>query len=220
MINNRSPSHVTRKEIALTVKLFYSAHRCKFSTYSLTDSHAGQNKTAEYVKMNPQSTVPTLDDNGKIVWDSHAITRYLASTYDKAGSLFPDDPYQRSVIDQRLHFDDGVLMARFGKAAGPVFRGLAKEFNKEDLESLFAALDVLEVLLKTGPYTAGSSLTVADFSLISTVTTIEKFIGQFDAGRFPKLLSWIETMKKLPYFDEANTKPLEKMFQGLKARMG
>ncbi|XP_037043698.1 glutathione S-transferase 1-like [Bradysia coprophila] len=188
--------------------------------YILTDSHAGQNKTAEYIKMNPQSTVPTLDDNGKIVWDSHAITRYLASAYGTSGSLFPNDPYQRAVIDQRLHFDDGVLMTRFGKAAGPVFRGLAKEYNKDDLESLYAALDILEIFLSTGPYVAGSSLTVADFSLISTVTTIDKFIGQLDAGRFPKVVGWIETMKKLPYFEEANTKPLDKMYQGLKARMG
>lgn len=192
----------------------------KFVINSVTDSHAGQNKTAEYKKMNPQSTVPTVNDNGNIVWDSHAITRYLASTYGKDDSLFPNDPYRRAVIDQRLHFDDGVLMARFGKVAGPVIRGLTKEFNKEDLESLYAALDILEVFLESGPYAAGSSLTVADFSLISTVTSIEKFLGPFDAVRFPKLLGWIATLNKLPYFDEANTKPLEKMYQGLKARMG
>lgn len=185
---------------------------------SVTDSHAGQNKTPEYIKMNPQSTVPTLDDNGKIIWDSHAITRYLASAHGKNETLFPNDPYQRAVIDQRLHFDDGVVITRFGKAAGPVFRGLAKEFNKEDLESLYSGIDVLEVFLKDDPYVAGKNLTVADFSLISSVTTIQKFIGKFDAGRFPKLLAWIERMGKLPYFDEANTKPLEKMFQALQAR--
>lgn len=166
--------------------------------------------------MNPQSTVPTLNDNGKIVWDSHAINRYLASTYDKTGSLFPTDVYQRAVIDQRLHFDDGVVMARFGKAAGPVFRGLSKEFNKEDLESLYAALDVLEVFLAKGEYVAGSSVTVADFSLLATVTTIQKFIAPFDAARVPKVVAWVERMKKLPYVDEANTKPLDVMFEKMK----
>lgn len=168
--------------------------------------------------MNPQSTVPTLDDNGKIIWDSHAITRYLVSAHGKDNTLFPNDPYQRAVIDQRLHFDDGVIMSRFGKAVGPVFRGAAKEFDKEDLESLYSGLDVLEIFVKNDPYVTGSNLTVADFSLISTVTTIQKFIGQYDAARFPKLLAWIERMNKLPYFEEANTKPLEKMYQGFKAR--
>lgn len=182
------------------------------------DSRAGENKTPEYIKMNPQSTVPTLDDNGKIIWDSHAITRYLATAYGKDDTLCPKDPYQRAVIDQRLHFDDGVLFTRFGKAAGPVFRGIAKEFDKEDLDSLYAALDILEIFVKNSSYVAGNNLTVADFSLISSVTTIQKFLGQFDAVRFPKLLAWIERMNKLPYFEEANTKPLEKMFQAFSAR--
>lgn len=170
--------------------------------------------------MNPQSTVPTLDDNGKIIWDSHAITRYLAAAYGKDDSLFPKDLYKRAVIDQRLHFEDGVLISRFGKAAGPVFRGAAKDFIKEDLESLYAGLDFLEVFLKNDPYAAGSNVTVADFSLVATVTTIQKFIAPLDAGRFPKVLAWIERMNKLPYFDEANTKPLEKMFESLKTRLG
>lgn len=191
-----------------------------FCHISVTDSHAGQNKTPEYIKMNPQGTVPTLDDNGKIIWDSHAITRYLVAVYGKDDSLFPKDPYRRAVIDQRLHFEDGVLVARFGKAAGPVFRGLAKEFNKEDLESLYAGLDTLEIFLKNDPYVAGSTLTIADFSIASAVTTIQIFLGQLDAGRFPKLLAWIERVSKLPYFEEANTKPLDKMYQSLKGRLG
>lgn len=159
-----------------------------------------------------------MDDNGKIIWDSHAITRYLASTYGKNDSLCPKDPYQRAVIDQRLHFDDGVLYSRFGTAVGPVFRGAAKEFDKDALESLYLGLDILEIFVKNNSYVAGDNLTVADFSLISTVTTIQKFLGQFDAGRFPKLLAWIERMSNLPYFEEANTKPLEKMFQTMSAR--
>lgn len=142
----------------------------------------------------------------------------MASVYGKDDSLCPKDPYLRAVIDQRLHFDDGVLFSRFGKAALPVFRGIAKEFDKEAVESLYAALDTLEIFLKGDSYVVGNSLTVADFSIISTITTVEKFIGKFDANRFPKLLAWIERMNKLPYFEEANTKPLEKMFQIVYAR--
>lgn len=169
--------------------------------------------------MNPQSTVPTLDDNGKIVWESRAITRYLATAYGKDDSLFPNDPYQRAIIDQRLHFDDGVLMPSFGKAVGPVFRGLAKEFNKDDLDAMYAALDLLETFVKNDLYIAGNHLTVADFSLSASVTMILKCVEeQIDFGRYPKLMAWIERMKKLPYFEEANTKPLEKMYEKFKPK--
>ncbi|KAF2891265.1 hypothetical protein ILUMI_14909, partial [Ignelater luminosus] len=59
--------------------------------------------------INPQHTIPTLDDDGVIVWDSHAINIYLVTKYDKDNLLYPDDPCTRAVINQRLHFDSGVL---------------------------------------------------------------------------------------------------------------
>lgn len=58
--------------------------------------------------MNPQHTVPTLDDNGFIIWDSHAILVYLVDKYAKGNILYSDDVEVRAKINQRLHFDTGV----------------------------------------------------------------------------------------------------------------
>ena len=44
--------------------------------------------TPEYRKMNPNGLVPTMDDNGFIVWESHSIVRYLSDQYGK-GVLRP-----------------------------------------------------------------------------------------------------------------------------------
>lgn len=62
--------------------------------------------------MNPQHTVPTLDDEGFILWDSHAIMPYLVAKYGKEKSLYPEDLQKRAIIDQRLHFDSNVLAPR------------------------------------------------------------------------------------------------------------
>lgn len=59
--------------------------------------------------------MPTLVDNGKVLWDSHAISTYLIGKYAKDDSLYPKDLYQRALIDQRLYFDCGVLF-NAGKA--------------------------------------------------------------------------------------------------------
>lgn len=64
-----------------------------------------------YFQLNPQHTVPTLNDEGFTFWDSHAINVYLLSKYAKDDSLYPKDIKKRAIIDQRLHFDSGVAFA-------------------------------------------------------------------------------------------------------------
>ena len=59
----------------------------------------GGNDTPEYLAMNPNGLVPTLRDGALVVWESHAIVRYLAAQYG-AGSLWPADPRERTLVDQ------------------------------------------------------------------------------------------------------------------------
>ena len=46
--------------------------------------------TPEYRTINPNGTIPTIDDNGYILWESNSISRYLAQTYAPK-ALFGDD---------------------------------------------------------------------------------------------------------------------------------
>ena len=41
--------------------------------------------TPDYLAMNPNGTVPTMDDGGFVLWESNAIVQYLAMTYDPEG---------------------------------------------------------------------------------------------------------------------------------------
>lgn len=79
-----------------------------------------------YFQMNPQHTIPTMDDDGFIIWDSHAIMGYLVGKYGKSNSLYPENPKKRAVIDQRLHFDSNYLFPR-GAAIGVSFYILDKQ---------------------------------------------------------------------------------------------
>src|SRR5262249_1424122 len=55
----------------------------------LGGSHGGLG-TAEFRAMNPHGRVPVVDDNGTIIWESHAILRYLAACYGR-GRFWSDD---------------------------------------------------------------------------------------------------------------------------------
>lgn len=63
--------------------------------------------------MNPQGTVPLLQDKDYYLWDSHAISGYLVHEYGKSDTLYPKDSKKRAMVDQRLHFDTGILYPEF-----------------------------------------------------------------------------------------------------------
>lgn len=52
-------------------------------------------------------------------------------------------------------------------------------------------------------YVAGSSLTIGDFSCISTISSAMGFIP-IDRTKFPRIHGWINRLKELPYYEEAN----------------
>lgn len=53
--------------------------------------------------------MPTLIDKGFTVWDSHAIAVYLVQKYSPDQRLYPSEPKKRAIVNQRLHFDTGIL---------------------------------------------------------------------------------------------------------------
>ena len=127
----------------------------------------------EYLKMNPQHTIPTIDDNGFYLWESRAILQYLANQYAKNDTLYPKDPKARAIVDNRLYFDMGTLYQKFGEYYYPVMFKGATSLDEEKRKELDNALQLLEGYLTQHKYVAGDHLTIADFALLATVETIE-----------------------------------------------
>ncbi len=51
----------------------------------------GVNDTPEYQAMNPTGLIPTIDDDGFVLWESNVIVRYLAAKH-APGTLYPGGP--------------------------------------------------------------------------------------------------------------------------------
>jgi glutathione S-transferase len=69
---------------------------------------------ADFVNLNPQHTIPTLEDHdaGIVLWESRVILTYLTSVHAKDDNLYPKDIVKRALVDQRLAFDLSTLYQR------------------------------------------------------------------------------------------------------------
>jgi len=174
----------------------------KFNLVNVDLMKGEQNKPA-FLKMNPQHTVPTLNDAGFVVNESRTIATYLITKYAKNDALYPRDAKRRAIIDQRLYFDVGTLYTRLGKVVYPVMFGGVKKSDPEEMKKLMEALGWLEGYLNVSEYVAGSTLTVADISIATTVSTAEACGIDFSA--FPRLRQWLNRMRlELDGWDELN----------------
>src|ERR1051325_318822 len=92
---------------------------------------AGDQLKPEYLKLNPNRVVPTLDHDGAIVIDSTVITEYL-DEIDPAESFSPEDPVLRARMRALMHFIDempaaAVRVPTFNLAFLPRFQKMSRD---------------------------------------------------------------------------------------------
>ena len=86
----------------------------------------GGNDTPEYLAMNPNGRVPTIDEDGFILWESNSIVRYLTAKHD-AGGLYPEDLRVRADAERWMDWQLSTL----GPAFTPMFFGLVRMSEAE-----------------------------------------------------------------------------------------
>ncbi|EDW81091.1 uncharacterized protein Dwil_GK11205 [Drosophila willistoni] len=166
------------------------------------DLDAGDHLKPEFVKINPQHTIPTLVDDGFALWESRAILIYLAEKYGKDDSLYPKDPQQKALVNHRIFFDLGTLYQSYVYYYYPqLFEEEKKPADPENYKKIASAFEQFNTLLEGHLYAAGEKLTLADFALLSTVSTFE--VSAYDFSKYPNVVRWYENAKKvIPGWEE------------------
>jgi glutathione S-transferase len=138
--------------------------------YNRIDAGAafGVVNTAEYRRLNPNGLVPTIDDEGFVLWESNAVVRYLAAKHSE-GNLWPRDLVTRASADRWMDWQQTT----FWPAIRPLFMGLVRTpADKRDPraleESRLKTAEVLKVLdhhLDSRSFVAGEAFTMGDIPL-------------------------------------------------------
>ncbi|XP_066254316.1 uncharacterized protein [Euwallacea similis] len=172
--------------------------------FQFVDLVAREHLKEDYLKKNPQHTVPLLEDNGFLLADSHAINGYLVGTYGtkEHDYLYPrNDIKRRALIDHCLHLDSSIVAARGFLISRPLILENIQP-SKVALDGLRDAFVILDRQIKTqnNKYMVGDQLSIADFSVTSTVTSWGYFVKNWQKD-FPNINQYIERMKKEDWFN-------------------
>nr|WPX05011.1 glutathione S-transferase delta 2 [Pardosa astrigera] len=176
----------------------------------------GEQMKSEFLKINPQHTVPTIEDDGFYLSESRAILGYLINKYAPGSPLYPSDPKERAAVDKMLYFDNGTFSKTLSEYMNPIVKG--EKPNPEKEENLKKSLSILESVLKNSAYVAGDHVTVADYSIVSNMIYAEEVVG-YSFHEFPMVSAWLEKMKKeIPNYKEINEIPIKEFKNFLKSR--
>ncbi|MGA8933704.1 MAG: glutathione S-transferase family protein [Pseudolabrys sp.] len=112
------------------VRFVFNAKKLPFDEVKLNLLEGDQLKP-DYLKLNPNGVVPTLDHNGAIVIDSNVITEYLDEVAPE-NSFTPEDPVERAHMRTLMHFIDEmpaavVRVPTFNLAFLPSFQKMSRD---------------------------------------------------------------------------------------------
>ena len=165
--------------------------------------------TPEYRALNPNGLVPTIDEDGFILWESNTIVRYLAAKHSR-GTLWPDDLRQRARVEQWMDWSNTV----FWPAIRPLFMGLVRtEATKRDPQALEQqrvatanALKMVDAHLERNAFMGGDAFTMGDIPL---GCGIWRWMAMpIERPALPHLQRWFDDLGKRPAFAKVVMHPL------------
>ncbi len=132
----------------------------------------GVNDTPDYRAMNPNALVPTINDDGFILWESQAIVRYLARKHG-VGTFCPSDPKACADADRWMDWNATTVWLNLR----PIFWNLVRTPpEKRDValvndsrNKLAANMAILDTHLARRNYVIGDALTMGDIPLATAV---------------------------------------------------
>jgi glutathione S-transferase len=163
----------------------------------------GVNNTPEYKAMNPNGLVPLMNDGGFLLWESHAIVRYLARKQGQ-GTLCPADAQAAADADRWMEWVSTTLWLNLK----PVFWNLVRTPREKrdmplvesSLTALTANFQLVDAWLTNRDYMAGSAFSMGDIPM--GVSTFRWYNMDITRPALKNLDTWYARLCQRPAFKE------------------
>jgi glutathione S-transferase len=163
--------------------------------YRFVDLLRGENRTEEFRVMTPTGKVPLLEYDGRYLFESGAICRFVAG--EQQSPLYPADRMQRAVVDQWMtyfsnHPGRWLTQLYWEKKMKPA-AGLGKTDEKSCAESVryaTAALKAVERALQALEWLANDTFSIAEPFALAYLE--QASVVGFELSDFPRVEQWYE----------------------------
>lgn len=175
----------------------------------------GELRSTEYRALNPRGRVPTLVDEGFVLYESIAILAYLDRKFP-ALPLFGQSARETGLIWRHIAEYTAYVDPATEALILPLYFGKAREHAasvKDAAATLRVELGRLEAALSENAFLAGSSLSAADLVVYPHIKSIERAAGKDAAreldldliplnARWPRVGAWMARIEALPGYQK------------------
>lgn len=160
----------------------------------------GKTDTPGYRAKNPNGLVPTLEEDGFVLWESNAILRYLCAAHASGSSLWPGEPRACAIVDRWMDWQQTTLN---GPMVVVFWQLVRTPLEKRDQAAITKAVqggarawEILDAELARHPYVAGTAFTIGDIPI--GVLVHRWYSLPIDRPRLPRLRAWYDRLLERP----------------------
>ena len=174
--------------------------------YKKVDLHGGENRRPEFLKLHPAGKIPVIDDDGFILFESNAISKYLCEK--NKSPLYPTALKEKAIVDQWIDFISlhvGTAMSRvvFNRLFAPVIKVEVDERSMQDgLNFLSRFLPVVDQQLAKQGFLVSNQLTLADMNLLTTLDPAEA--ASIDLSGYKNIVKWRNNLKQKDFYTKCH----------------
>ncbi|MCP5152563.1 MAG: glutathione S-transferase family protein [Ectothiorhodospiraceae bacterium] len=194
------------------LKLYYAPGSCALATHLVlsevgadyeairVDFAAGQQRSPEYLAVNPKGRVPALVTDRGVLTENPAVLLYLAQIFPSAGLAPLDDPFALAEVqsfNSYLCSTVHVAHAHGSRGARWVDSQAALDDMKRKVpQTMTDCFTLIESEYLRGPWVMGEQYTICDPYLYTITRWLER--DGVDRARFPKVAAHHDRIEARP----------------------
>jgi maleylacetoacetate isomerase len=166
-----------------------------------------EHRKADFLAINPQATIPVLEDDGAVLWQSLAILEYLDTRYPEP-RLIPAEPVARAHVQAlaqaivcEIHPLNNLRVLRYLRGELKLDEDSVQRWYHHWIAETFRGLEALVARWTGGRYCFGDAVSIADVCLVPQIYNARRFAC--DLAPYPTLVRIADGLRAAPAFARA-----------------